>query len=196
MNRTKELESVLDEMFASEKEFTFEVVRRWQERHPHFKREIAEAVSDWREFAFFALETEETEFPPLSETAENAMREALTNTRSQSAAEIEDLRELAEKQGVGRESLLEKLGISETIMRKIERRSLKEFPDFIERKLAEILDVSVESLQMFFNLPAVLPKAARYKSKNAPHTQPKQTFAEAVRNDPELTAEQKRKLLE
>ena len=196
MNRTKELQSVLDEMFASEKEFTFEIVRRWQGQYPHFRREIAEAVSDWREFEFFALETEEPEGLPLSEIAENAMLKALTNTRSQSAEEIKDLRELAEKQDVERESLLKKLGISETIMRKIERRNLKEIPDFIEKKIAEILNVSVESLQAFFNLPAMLPKAARYKSKNAPRTQPKQSFAEAVRNDPELTDEEKRKLLD
>lgn len=195
MNRTNELQSVLDKMFASEKEFTFEVVRRWQTRYPHFKWEIAEAVSDWREFEFFALETEELEELLLSEIAENAMRKVLKHTHSQPIEAIKNLRDLAEKHGVKRESLLEKLGVSETIMRKIERRNLKEIPHFIEKKIAEILNVSVESLQAFFNLPATLPKAARYKSKNAPQTQPKQSFAEAVHNDPELTDEEKQKLL-
>ncbi len=191
----KDLQLVLDEMFASEKEFTFEVVRAWQKRYPQFSQAIAEAVSDWREFEFFALEDEETETLPLSEIAENAMKKALTNARLQTVETITDLRELAEKRGVERESLITKLGVSETILRKIERRNLKEIPGFIKKKIAEILNVSLESLEAFFSLPAMLPKAARYKSKNAPQTQPKQSFAEAVRNDPELTDERKRELL-
>jgi len=192
----KDLQIILDEMFAAENEFTFEVVRRWQKLYPQFSRQIAEAVNDWREFEFFALETEEPEELPPSESAENAMRKALTNTRSQAVEAITDLRELAEKQGVKRETLREKLGVSETLMRRIERRNLKDIPRVIEKKMAEIYRVSVESLQAFFRLPATLPKAVHYKSKDAPQTQPKQSFAEAVENDPELTDEEKRKLLD
>jgi hypothetical protein len=191
----KDLQLVLDEMFASEREFTFEVVRAWQKRYPQFSQAIAEAVSDWREFEFFALEEEKMEELPLSKTAENAMKKALTNASSQTVETITDLRELAEKRGVERESLITKLGVSETIMRKIERRNLKEIPGFIKKKIAEILNISLESLEAFLNLPTMLPKAAKYKSKNAPRTQPKQSFTEAVKNDPELNDEQKRVLL-
>lgn len=191
----KKLQSVLDEMFAAERKFTFEVVRTWQKRYPQFEREIAEAVNDWREFAFFALEDESPEELPHSQNAENAMRKAFENSRSPSAETISDLREFAEKKGIDRKTLPEKLGVSETLMRKLERRNLKEIPRFIEKKMAEIFSVSIESWQAFFSLPATLPKAARYKSKTTPQTQPKQTFIEAVENDPELSVEEKQTLL-
>jgi hypothetical protein len=196
MQEKQDLQSILDKMFASEKNFTFEVVRDWQNRYPQFSREIAEAVADWREFEFLVLEDAETiEAEELSETAKNAMEKALANVRPQSAATITDLREAIEKKGVVRESLLKLLGVSETLMRKIERRNLKEIPNFIEEKLGEILDISTESLRTFFDLPSMLPKAARFKSKNTPQTLPKQSFAEAVRSDPELSDEEKQKLL-
>jgi DNA-binding XRE family transcriptional regulator len=195
MQNQKDLQSVLDEMFAAEKSFSFESVRTWQARYPQFAREITEAVADWREFEFFALEDSDEELPELSATAEKALEKVLAQFQPQSFEEMTNLRETAEKKGLARESLPQILGVSETLMRKIERRNLKEIPNWLEKKLAEILQISTESVQKFFDLPATLSPAARYKSKNAPQTQAKQTFAEAVKNDPELTEEEKRELL-
>jgi len=194
MNRDKDFQRVLDEMFASEKNFTFEVVRRWQQTYPQFEREIAEAVNNWREFEFFALEGE-TEELPLSETAETAMKKVLAEFGIRRDEPLTDLRAEAEKKGVSRAGFLGALGVSETLMRKLERRNLKNIPEWVEKKIAEILDVSRETVRSFFDLPAKLSPSARYKSKNAPQTQPKESFAEAVRNDPELTAEEKRLIL-
>lgn len=185
--QTRDLQSVLDEMFASEKEFSFEVVRDWQKRYPRFAKEIAEAVADWREFAFLALDETEEDLEQLSDSARRAMRKALAQPNA-------DLRETAEKQGVAREDLKKLLGVSETFMRKIERRNI-EVPEKFQEKIARVLRLSLESLEAFFAQPSALPRAARYKAKNAPKTQPKQSFAEAVRHDPEMTEEQKRELL-
>lgn len=196
MDKREDLQRVLDEMFAAEKNFSYSVVRMWQERYPQFAREIAQAVADWREFEFFALEDEGEELPELSATAKSAVEKALIRfNRGEAAETITDLCATAEKKGIARESLPQMLGVSETLMRKIERRNLKEIPQWLEKKLAEIFRVPAESWQAFFDLPSVLPNAARYKSKNAPQTQPKQSFVEAVKNDPELTADEKRELL-
>lgn len=196
MQTREDLQSVLDEMFAAERNFSFEAVRTWQKRYPQFAEEIASAVADWREFEFCVSEDEETsQSQELSTVAETAMEKALEQFRGKPAEVIKSLRETAENQGVSRESLLKTLGVSETLMRKIERRNLKEIPLFIEERLADILSIPVKSLQAFFDLPSILSPAVRYKSKNAPQTQPKQAFAEAVKNDPELTDEEKRELL-
>ena len=196
MQNQKDLQSVLDEMFAAEKSFSFEVVRAWQERYLQFAREIAQAVADWREFEFFALEDMGEELPELSAMSKSAMEKALMRfNRGEFAEKITDLREIAAKKDVARESLPEILGVSETLVRKIERRSLKDVPHWLEKKLAEVFRVPAESWRAFFDLPSVLPNVARYKSKTTPHTQPKQSFAEAVENDPELTEERKRELL-
>ena len=193
-----DLQSVLDSVFASGEKLTFEKVRAWQKRFPQFKREIAEAATDRREFEFLALEAETEELLPLSATAENALQRALEISRLKSAAEeeIADLRELTVKKGVARETLLKTLRVSETLLRKLERRNLKEIPAAIETKIAEILEIAPARLRNFFALPAMLPNTARYKSKNTPQTLPKQSFAEAVRHDPELNDEEKRELFE
>ncbi|CAN5643974.1 hypothetical protein BH20ACI4_BH20ACI4_07880 [soil metagenome] len=196
MPNKQDLQDILNKMFAAERNFTFEVVSRWQNAYPHFKKEIAEAVADMKEFEFLVLDDADSlESSELSETAKNALEKTLAQFRPVPGETITDLRELAEKRGIERESLIERLGVSETLMRKIERRNLKEIPRNIEKKIAEILNISAESLRAFFGLPAMLPKSARYKAKNAPQTLPKQTFAEAVRADPELTGEEKRELL-
>ena len=196
MQNQTDLQSVLDEMFAAEKRFSFETVRAWQERYPQFAREIAQAVADWREFEFFALADDGEDLPEISATARNAMEKALAQFNCGEIAEaITDLRETAKKKGVARENLPEMLGVSETLVRKIERRNLKEIPGWLEKKLAEIFSVPAEIWRAFFVLPSVLPNAARYKSKNAPQTQAKQSFAEAVETDPELTEDEKRELL-
>ncbi|MGC2238229.1 MAG: hypothetical protein WA584_18895 [Pyrinomonadaceae bacterium] len=194
---SNDLQIILNEMFASKKDLSLGDVRAFQEKYPEYKREIAEAYTDWREFEFFVLADEEaaTIDETLSESKKKTIENVLAQFYAQSDETINDLRELAEKRGVTREVLLNVLGVSETLMRKLDRRNLKGIPRFIEEKLADVLRVSTESLQAFFALPSQLPKAARYKSKNAPHTLPKQPFAEAVKQDMELTAEQKRELL-
>lgn len=195
----EDLQIILNEMFASKDDLSLQDVKFWQEKYPNFKREIVEAYAAWREFEVFVLGDENASEidEKFSETDKKSIGDLLAQFRASPDGEtINDLRELAEKQGVAWESLIEKLGASETLMRRFNRRTLKEIPEKIEKKMSEILNVSVESLQAFFSLPASLPKAARYKSKNTPQTQPKQSFAEAVKNDPELTDEEKRKLLE
>lgn len=197
MPNEQDLQAVLDKMFAAEKNFSFEVVARWQNAYPQFKKEIAEAVADMKEFELliFGDDFETIESDELGKTAENAMEKALSRFRPMSEEAITDLRELAETRGIERESLIKKLGVSETLMRKIERRNLKEIPRIIEEKFAEILNISIETLRVILDLPAILPKTARYKAQNAPKTLPKQSFVEAVRTDPELTDEEKLELL-
>lgn len=194
---SQNLQVIFIEMFASKDELSLSDVRVWQEKYPHFSREIAEAYTDWRDVEFFVLNDAGTAGIDERLSAENKqfVGNLMAQLRVPADEPMTDLRETAAKKGVTRENLPQMLGVSETLMRKIERRYLKEIPRSIEEKLAEILTVSMESLRKFFDLPSVLPNAARYKSKNAPQTQTKQSFAEAVKNDPELTEGEKRELL-
>lgn len=196
-NKILDLQIVLNEMFASKDDLSLRDVRIWQEKYPEFRREIAEAYADWREFEFFVLSDEEAAIIDIEVSAErkNQVENALAQFRGQTDEEIENLRETAEKKGVARATFLNALGVSETLMRKLERRNLTNIPRTILGKISEILQVSTDSLQAFFDQPPMLPKTARYKSKTAPRTQPKQPFAKAVRQDMELTDEEKQELL-
>lgn len=196
--KNEDLQIILNEMFASKEKLSLRDVIFWQKKYPNFKREIIEAYTDWRDFEFFVLEDEESSIieSQVSDENKKAISDLLAQFRTPSIEAITDLRELAERKKVSRESLRKIVGGSETLLKRFERRHLKEIKKSIIEKFAELLTVSTESLQAFFDLPPTLSPAARYKSKNAPQTQPKQTFAEAVENDPELSDEEKRKLLE
>lgn len=195
--KPRNLQIILNEMFASKDRLTLSDVGHWQEKYPEYRREIIEAYTDWLDMEFFALEGEKDSAvdEAVSDEDKNFIENLLARSRAVSGEPLADLRDEAEKKGVAREDLLTALGVSETLMRKLERRNLKEIPEWVEKKIAEILNLSRESLRAFFALPPALPKAARYKSKHTPQAQPKQSFAEAVRRDPELSAEEKQKLL-
>lgn len=196
-SQTENLQIVLTEMFASKDELSLADVGLWQEKYPQFAREIIEAYTDWRDLEFFILDDEESAEAdePISENDKKFIENLLAQSHVSPVENFTDLRALAAKRGVARQDLPAKLGVSETITRKIERRSLREIPQWLEGKIGEIFRVSAESVRAFFELPATLSPAAKYKSKNAPQTQPKQTFAEAVKNDPELSDDEKRELL-
>ena len=188
----KDLQIVLNEMFASKDHLLLADVGGWQEKYPEFRREIIEAYTDWRDLEFFAPDDEEID-EDISADDHQFIGNLLAKARPQA---ITDLRETLKKKGIERETFRQKLGFSETLLRKLERRIFSDFPVVLEKKVVEILDVLTENWRGFLALPVALPENARYKSKNAPKTQPKQSFAEAVKSDPELTEAEKRKLLD
>lgn len=190
--------AVVEAMLMSEGNLNSGAIARWIEKYPQHQQEIVEAAAFSSQFDLFQAEAPS---PISSEATEKdwlAVKSVLdTFQPAVSPAEsLSDLREAAAKIGLEREELLKAVGVSETLMRKINRRILTEIPGAIQEKLAETLRVSLESLQAFFNLPSVLPQKANYKSKTAPQTQPKQTFAEAIKNDPELSDDEKARLLD
>lgn len=197
-NKNTNADDVVRKMLMSEDVLNASAIARWIETYPQYQREIVEAAAFSAQFDLFDAEN-----PPMvsSEAREKdwlAVKSVLDEfpTAATPFESLSDLREAAAKIGLERENLLSAAGVSETLMRKIERRNLTEIPRRMQERLAETLRVSLESLQTFFDLPTLLPKGANYKSKNAPQTQPKQTFAEAVKTDPELTAKEKARLLD
>lgn len=190
--------AVVEAMLMSEDVLNASAIARWIETYPQYHREIVEAAAFSTQFDLFEAETAS---PVSSETIEKdwlAVKSVLDEfpTAATPFEFLSDLREAAAKIGLEREQMLKSIGVSETLMRKVDRRILTEIPRAVQEKLAETLRVSLESLQAFFNLPSILPQKANYKSKTAPQTQPKQTFAEAVKNDPELSADEKARLLD
>lgn len=197
-NKNTNADDVVRKMLMSEDDLNSGALLRWVEKYPQYQKEIVEAAAFSAQFDLFDAENP---LPVSSEARERdwlAVKSVLDKFQivKTPTESLFDLREAAAKIGLKRESLLNAAGVSETLMRKIERRNLTEIPRWIQERLAETLRVSVESLQTFFDLPTLLPKGANYKSKTAPKAQPKQTFAEAVKTDPELTAKEKARLLD
>lgn len=189
--------AVVEAMLMSEDDLNSGAIARWIEKYPQYRREIVEAAAFSSQFDLFAAENPSA----ISSEAKGrdwlAVKSVLDTFQPAAPAEfLSDLREAAAKVGLSNEELLKVVGVSETLMRKINRRILTEIPGAIQEKLAETLRVSLESLQAFFALSSALPQKANYKSKTAPQTQPKQTFAEAVRTDPELSDDEKARLLD
>ena len=190
--------AVIEMMLMAEDDLNSDAIARWIEKYPQYRQEIIEAAAFSSQFDLFEAENPS---PVSSEAFEKdwlAVKSVFEEFQlvETPVETLSDLRQAAAKIGLEREHLLEAVGVSETLMRKIDRRVLTEIPGAIQEKLAETLRVSLESLQAFFNLPSALPQKANYKSKSAPQTQPKQTFADAVKNDPELSDDEKARLLD
>lgn len=197
-NKNTNADDVVRKMLMSEDDLNSGALLRWVEKYPQYQREIVEAAAFSAQFDLFDAENPSPVSVEMRERDWLAVKSVLDKFQivKMPTESLFDLREAAAKIGLQRESLLNAAGVSETLMRKIERRNLTEIPRRLQETLAEVLRVSVESLQAFFGLPPILPKGANYKSKTAPQTQPKQTFAEAVKTDPELTAKEKARLLD
>lgn len=197
-NKNLNADDVVRAVLMSEDDLNSDALDRWIEKYPQFRGEIVEAAAFSAQFDLFDAENPS----PVSSQARDkdwlAVKNVLAEFRTVKTPpeSLSDLRQAAAKIGLKRESLLNATGISETLMRKIERRNLTEIPRRLQEILAEALRVSIESLQAFFDLPSALPKGANYKSKTAPKAQPKQTFAEAVKTDPELSDDEKARLLD
>lgn len=177
----------------------------WTTRFPNFKREIIE---------FFVQEilldnlpdptltaAEETAF---TEQSRNVLAKILTEQRAvraaaaYSAVNIQSLQSAAAQQNLNVPQLARIVGLSRQLLISLEQRMVK--PTTISQKLkirlAAALSISIESLNAYFEQPAGFLPGASYKSAEQPQLGEQQDFAELIKKDLKLTAEQKRALLD
>lgn len=178
----------------------------WTNRFPEFRREIAE---------FFVQETllenlpepnaitaEESQFAgrsqKLLEQILNRQQTAAQSAASREIESIENLQAAAAKQNLNIPQFAQKIGLSRQLLLSLEQRLVK--PATISRKLktrlADALQTSIESIENYFAQPAAFLPGASYKSGEQPSLGEQQDFAELVKKDLRLTADEKQALLD
>lgn len=198
MSRYTELEDVLEGYAIETPEGNDPaVLRKWMADYPEF-------ADDLLAFAGDRSRVRNLPDPVLTETEiKTSMvrsREALKAVRGSYAGEatsIGSLMDRAKEHGLNKESFAKAVGLSLSLIVYFEKRRLiaASIPDRVIKKTAEVLRSTKEAVEEYLHRPPVAG-TANFKAETRPKAPQQKEFAEAVKEDLDLTDEEKRSLLE
>jgi hypothetical protein len=172
-----------------------EILQKFIAKYPHFERELCEFA---KERAMLRIESEIS----LSE-AEKERIELLTRRNFQkywmektaSAKPLESLTEAAKKLGMRKAEFAKRIGLNGHQLYNLEIRAyiFSSIPQSLIESIAETLQTTREAVNAFLRQPPSL--AANFKSQTRPQDFKQISFAEAIRQDDTLSAEEKERLI-
>lgn len=86
--------------------------------------------------------------------------------------------------------------LSVSLIAKLEHRLVRNVPNQVVERLAIILNLAIEELIKYFELPPALPANAAYKAKDAPSVPIVQDFFDAVAVDRSISEDRRKDLLQ
>lgn len=191
------LSNILEEYAAATQAGNdFVILRRMSEQYPQFANDLQD----------FAAARSIVRYAPEAEiSAEEGTRyqkigiqnlRSILNAAPQSA--LESLLDAAKSKDLNRSKFAARLGLSVSLVQYLEKRRLEFFsiPPKIIARIAEVLETGEEMVANYLNLPPVAATNASYKTAERPVEMKPKSFAEAVREDQQLSEEEKRKLLQ
>lgn len=205
-------DEVLDEMLASEGKIDAAVVVKWTNLYPQHKRELIDFAA--RFVLAESIDTQDEDSAQIEDETLNSAsqialkisqekrtdfrQKALAMIKEQSKQPIKSILEEATASGKNIRSLAETLELSIPIVLKLENRLLEfaTIPQEIIVRLSEIIKCSSEAVASYLQSERQFISGANYKSEGQPELPPKQDFSDAVRTDPNLSDEQKRRWLQ
>lgn len=192
------LEKVLEEyIVATPTGNDLKILQSFSEKYPQFSEELGDFAAA-RAVVKHAPEEELTaeEEEKLQESGLNNLRSVLGLLNSQNA--LTSLIETAKTKGLNRIKFATAIGLSTSLVIYLEKRRLEftTIPKQLITKIAKILETNKESISFYLNQSPQITEGASYKTKTRAEIQPPKNFAEAVFEDQQLSAEEKRKLLE
>lgn len=169
-------------------------------------------LKDFPQFAdelkSFAIEKDLLKFTNLKNISEAEVERHLQASRNSldifleslnsEAAEIQSLYETAKAKGMKKAQLKKRLGISTSLLVYLEKRRLefKSIPKKLITRVADVLEQTENAVSDYLNQASDFAGQASFKTSGRPQIGKQKTFAEAIREDQELTPQQKRELLE
>lgn len=172
------------------------ILRQMSEQYPQFAEDLhdfaaARAVIRYAPEVEFSTE-EESRYQKIG--LQNLR--SILNSSPQSA--VESLLETAKAKNLNRSKFAAALGLSVSLVQYLEKRRLEfaSIPPKIIASIAEVLEIAEETVAKYLNQPPVAAANASYKTQERPVEIKPKSFAEAVREDQQLSPEEKRKLLE
>lgn len=169
-------------------------------------------LKDYPQFAgelkSFAIEKDLLKFTNLKNINEAEVGEYLQASRrtlakfleskNSEAAEIQSLYEVAKASGMKKVEFKKRLGISTSLLVYLEKRRLdfETIPKKLIKKVADVLERTENSVTRYLNQASDFSGQASFKTSDRPQVGKQKSFAEAIREDQELTPQQKKELLE
>lgn len=171
------------------------LLRQMCEKYPQFAGDlkdfaIARAIVKYAPEAEISVE-EEARFQQIG-------MESLRTILSENKNSLESLTDAAKAKGLNRSKFAAALGLSVSLVQYLEKRRLDfaTIPKNVIAKVAQVLEKGEDLVANYLNQTAVSPVNASFKATTRPEQLKPKSFVEAVREDQQLTQEQKQKLLE
>ncbi len=127
------------------------------------------------------------------------LRMVLSSVNAPKPAEniLQSLVEAAKAKGLNRKSFAAAVGLSTSLVMYLEKRRLEysSIPKTIVTAVARVLETGEDLVSSYLNQPPDFATGASYKTDTRAEDLPPKSFKDAVREDQQLSAEEKRKLL-
>lgn len=173
---------------------------------------LSKYIEDYPQFAddlkSFAIEKDLLEISHLKKISETEVENHLRASRRtldnflesknvEEAVQIQSLYETAKDKGMRKVDLKKRLGISTSLLVYLEKRRLEfeSIPKKLIQKVAEVLEQTEDAVSEYLNKSSNFAGEVSFKSSGRPQSGKQKTFAEAIREDQELTPQQKQELL-
>jgi transcriptional regulator with XRE-family HTH domain len=174
-----------------------QVLRSMIEKYPHFDTELEDFAAA-RAVVRYAPEPEfsAVEEARYQEIGLNNLHTVLSEKAAQQPA-LQSLTDAAKVKGLNRSKFAAALGLSVSLVQYLEKRRLDfaSIPKAVVAKVAEVLQTGEDAIAGYLNQPPNFAPGASYKTNARPEEMQPKSFAEAVREDQQLSAEEKRKLI-
>ena len=120
------------------------------------------------------------------------------NESGATANALDSLVDAAKAKGLNRKGFAAAIGLSTSLVTYLEKRRLDSasIPKTIVEKVARVLDMGEELISLYLNQPPDLAINTSFKTNTRAEDLPPKNFSDAVREDQQLSADEKRKLLE
>ena len=166
-------------------------LRRWMERHPDFADELMDFAAA-RAYVRNVGDEPLADEKRFAEIGADVLREVL----GREAAGIKSLTAAGEAKGWKKPEFAKKLGLSISLLMYLEKRRVRfaTIPKGIVAKISELLETSEQAVAAYLSQPPLAGEAS-FKTKTRPEEERQKDFADAVREDQSLSANEKQALL-
>jgi ParB-like chromosome segregation protein Spo0J len=191
------LEQVLDEYVMAVREPNHTALVDWVARYPQYEQELTRFTVEWGrvEYAPEMVAESPAELEAAAQRHIALLRERglLYSVESALAGLVEE----AEARGLSKKQLAERSGLTVPLLTKLDRRLIRyaSIPGEVVSRVAAALGSQAGAVAAYLQGGPRLAQAVSYKADEAPTLPEAQDFAEAVRDDPALTPEQRAELL-
>lgn len=197
-NQESQFDEIAQDMLATEPALDAPTLARWTRRYPQFAVQLAELA------AHLMLADYLPDPPHIRPDAARRQRANETRRRIEQErraqpeeANAPSLTSLLGAYNGTRAEFAAALGLSSLLVRKLENRFLTyaSLPPAFLARVAAVLNRTQAAVEAYLQLPPQMP-SANFKAQSRPALPAQQDFADAVRTDLTLTANQKAALLD
>lgn len=201
MSDKLKLQEVLEEYAAATLEGNdLGELRRISEKYPQYAEELA----DFAAARAVAKHAPEEDLEPAEEMRFQALglanlQRVLSETQAPETAVgiIQSLTDLAKSKGLNRTKLAQALGLSVSLVQYLEKRRLDyaTIPQSLITKIADVLETAQNQVAAYLNQPPDYAAQSSFKTNTRAEQSQAKNFRDAVSEDQQLSADEKRKLL-